>query len=133
MTEQIAKLLALMDPLPLECDGMSRMLSMLMTRDGIAHEVRIGQLRIVGDDGPFHRMIAWHMWIALPDGHLCDLRARMWLGESADVPHGLFKPGPRHQYTASAMIAPLEYNPGLFFIVTGRGIAEFPKLTTEGI
>ncbi|PWD02055.1 hypothetical protein CX658_19070 [Pseudomonas amygdali pv. lachrymans] len=37
-------------------------------------------------------MIPVHLWIELKDGRLVDYRARMWLGEVATVPHGIFSP-----------------------------------------
>lgn len=39
-----------------------------------------------------------HYWIELQDGQMCDFRARMWLGKSESVPHGVFVPEEHQQY-----------------------------------
>jgi hypothetical protein len=33
-----------------------------------------------------------HFWIKLPDKRIVDFRVRMWLGDSPDIPHGIFNP-----------------------------------------
>lgn len=80
--------LAALDALRLECDGMTRVISSLLQRDGVAHAAMVGRLDVdqVGS-------IALHHWIELPDGRRIDLRARMWLGNDARVPHGVVPSG----------------------------------------
>lgn len=73
--ENLPPLLCRLDPLPLECDGMARVLSTLLTRDDVPHQVAIGSLSVNGVG-----TIDLHWWIELSDGRVCDLRARMWLG-----------------------------------------------------
>jgi hypothetical protein len=53
---------------------------------GASHTVFIG--RLVSLDGLTRTPV--HLWIELEDGNLIDFRARMWLGDDGDVPHGLF-------------------------------------------
>lgn len=73
-----------LDILRLECDGMTRVVSALLRRDGIAHAPMCGTLNVAGvGDIPYHH------WIELADGRLIDLRARMWLGDDPRVPHGM--------------------------------------------
>lgn len=91
--QQLEQWLAQLDQLPLECDGLTRCISTLMQRDGIEHRVLVGSLAITGVGSIPH-----HWWIAMPDGTLCDFRARMWLGDDASVPHGLFVPEAHHAY-----------------------------------
>lgn len=64
----------------LECDGLTRVISTLMQRDGIHHQVCVGTLTIsnVG-------MIPIHWWIVLSDGRICDYRARMWSREEVQT------------------------------------------------
>lgn len=86
-------LLHTLDGLALECDGMARVVSTLLQRERIVHRVLVGRLAIdrVG-------AIAHHWWVALADGRVLDLRARMWLGSDVAVPHGLFKPAAHQHY-----------------------------------
>ncbi|WP_189691147.1 hypothetical protein [Pseudorhodoferax aquiterrae] len=76
--------LSALDSLRLECDGMTRVVSALLLRDGIAHVPMCGTLSVAGVGE-----IPVHHWIELEDGRLIDLRARMWLGEDPRVPHGV--------------------------------------------
>ena len=70
----------------LECDGFTLVASMLLEREGVPHQRRLGRVTVegVGD-------IAHHYWIELRDGRLCDFKARMWLGDDPGVPHGVFE------------------------------------------
>ena len=76
--------LASLDALRLECDGMTRVISNLLQRDGIGHTPMAGRLAIEGVG-----QIVPHCWIELEDGRRIDLRARMWLGDDPRVPHGI--------------------------------------------
>ncbi|MDD2223676.1 MAG: hypothetical protein PHF42_09580 [Pseudomonas sp.] len=64
--------LAPLDQLALECDGLTRVVSALLTREGVEHQMHQGAL-----ETPEGR-IGVHCWIRLPDGAICDFRARMW-------------------------------------------------------
>ncbi len=78
--ETLAERLAQVDALPLECDGLTRVISTLMQRDEIHHQVCVGTLTIsnVG-------MIPIHWWIVLSDGRICNHRARMWSREEVQT------------------------------------------------
>lgn len=109
-----------LDGARLECDGMSRCISMLCTRQGIAHEVQIGSLSVAGLGSIGH-----HWWLHLLDsGELVDLRARMWLGLDPRVPHGVFKEVPGACYvpqaTASVPVSDL-----IFEILCGYSLDSF--------
>ena len=108
-----------LDALPLECDGMSRVVSALLTRDSICHLVCTGRLEIDGVG-----VIPRHWWIELGDGVICDWRARMWLGEGASVPHGFFEPRDGVRYVALDRFV-LEYSPLVFEVLAGRPLEEY--------
>ena len=113
------------DALPLECDGLTRVLSTLMQRDGVEHRVCVGELDVenVGT-------IPYHWWIALPDGTHCDFRARMWLGESPGVPHGVFSPAVSQRYAAREERDPgsIALLPPFFHALTGAPLVGFPSV-----
>lgn len=75
------------DRLPLECDGMVNVASAVLDREGVPHLTHCGSMSVQGVG-----TIARHCWIRLPAGQILDLRARMWLGDDARVPHGVFHP-----------------------------------------
>ena len=74
---------------PLECDGLTNVLHFYLARAQIGHRVMQGYVEgAEGGDG-----ITWHRWIAIQTKSgpaIVDYRARMWLEERADVPHGVF-------------------------------------------
>lgn len=87
-----ARLQRWLDPLneaPVECDGMTRAISALLSINGIEHQTFGG---ILADDsavGSEANVGVTHFWIKLADGSTIDYRARMWLGPEA--PHGVFQ------------------------------------------
>lgn len=113
------------DRLPLECDGLTRCISMLMQREGIEHRVHTGSLSVAGIG-----RTPLHWWIALPDGRLCDYRARMWLGASDAVPHGVFAPQLRHDYLVHSVrqAAEVALHPVVFAILAERDLDSFPAV-----
>jgi hypothetical protein len=80
------ELLAPYDPLPLECDGLTRVLATVLAREGIAHRCYMGSVV----DSRTQNGSRLHFWIELPDGRTIDYRARMSMGETEDIPHGIF-------------------------------------------
>jgi len=73
---------------PNECDGLTRLIHAALDCRRISHDVLIGTLSCGDDAVP-------HWWITVPDpDHDClwiiDYRARMWLGDHAHIPHGVF-------------------------------------------
>lgn len=71
------------DKLPLECDGLTRVLDRVLTFHNIPHKVIYGTLSKGKSSLP-------HYWIQLVDGRIADYRARMWFNYEA--PHGIFNP-----------------------------------------
>jgi hypothetical protein len=107
----------------LECDGLTRIISTLMQRDGIEHRVQVGSLDVTGAGH-----IPLHWWIVLADEKVCDLRARMWLGDDPSVPHGVFVPEAHHHYTPANELMPgqVRLNPAMFVALAGKPMHCFP-------
>ncbi|MBV7542074.1 hypothetical protein [Acidovorax sp. sic0104] len=125
--EQEIKLQGLLlkfDGLPIECDGMTRVVSMYLESEGIPHEIHIGRLSVTGIG-----TTPAHFWIAFPDGRICDLRARMWLQDSAAVPHGLFRPTEAQAYIQTAKMATMPYSETLFTILAWAPLEHFLQPT----
>jgi len=119
-------ILSLLDELPLECDGLSKVASLLLTNENIPHNLNVGSVEIdeVGS-------IAYHCWISFDDGRILDLRARMWLGKSEEIPHGIFRPQQSHHYHANGYILAKDINPILLPILTGLNLEDFPRQFSE--
>lgn len=124
MSEQPERrpILDTLDSLPLECDGLSKVASLLLSRENIAHTLNVGKLN-VEDIG----QIDWHCWITLEDGKILDLRARMWLGDDERVPHGLFYPARNNVYTTEGYLNINSISPILLSILSGMHMSEFPE------
>lgn len=88
MPHELHQLLDVYDSAPVECDGFIRLAHTALINAGIQHRCMCG--RVCSNDGP--TVIPLHFWIELTDGCFVDYRARMWLGEVATVPHGIFSP-----------------------------------------
>ena len=71
------------ETLQLECDGLTKVISYMLTKKDVPHFVHTGYL-----SGPQGSII--HFWIELFDGRYIDYRAKLWQGEKA--PHGVFDP-----------------------------------------
>lgn len=128
--QQLEQWLAQFDRLPLECDGLTRCISTLMQRDGIEHRILVGSLDI-----PSVGTIDYHWWLALPDGQLCDFRARMWLGEDPSVPHGLFIPEAHHGYKVHDEMVPSKerLKPAIFTVLAGEPMERFVAFGTKPV
>lgn len=74
------------DGLKLECDGLTRVLSYVLNQHKVKHKIMIGVLYHKGN-----KVVPIHWWIILADGRTVDYRARMWAGDVATVPHGVFR------------------------------------------
>lgn len=118
--------LALLNALPLECDGFTRVVSNLLTRERIPHEVCFGTLTVVG-----RGRIGVHYWIAFDNCHTLDFRARMWFGEWSDVPHGYFIPTPSQVYNPMMVMRPLTIDACLFELLAGKPLGSFPLIFTD--
>lgn len=119
-TLELDRLLQRVEHLPLECDGLSRVLSVLLRHADCTHRVLVGSLCVDG-----HGEIPLHCWIELENGQVCDLRARMWLGSKPRVPHGRFTPAADQQYVAHGELAALHADSILFEILAGAPVASF--------
>lgn len=122
---QLQAWLAPLEGLPLECDGLSRVISILLHREAVPHSLLMGSLHVkaVG-------FIGWHFWITLPSGLICDFRARMWLGDSPDVPHGVLVPTNAMRYEAES--GPLNpCHPALYEILTERRLDDYPRFQSS--
>lgn len=117
--DRLSAWLAPLDQAPVECDGFVRLASILLTREGLEHEVHVGRLSLAGANS-----ISPHFWIALPGGLVCDYRARMWLGELA--PHGVFQPDPAHKYESKGVTSFQEDAALLFWVLSGAELYSYP-------
>lgn len=79
----LTDLLAPLDEAPVECDGMCRLIATQLFNSGIPYQAKYGTLTLQG------RIVSTHFWIEVGP-YLIDFRARMWLGDSHEVPHGVF-------------------------------------------
>lgn len=71
----------------LECDGLTQVLHRVLSDEELKHTTYTGQ---VIDKASSHT-IPIHYWIDVEDVRI-DYRARMWLGEKINIPHGVFHP-----------------------------------------
>ncbi len=107
--------------LPLECDGLTNVLSALLRREQIGHRVMHGQLEVLSVG-----TIPYHHWIELPDGRTVDFRARMWLSKVADETHGVFQPNQRQRYRGKALEHAQHFDDGfLFQVLTGAELSYY--------
>lgn len=69
----------------LECDGLTQVFHRVLSDENIQHTIYMGQVI----HKLCNRTIPLHFWIDIGDLRV-DYRLRMWLGETSDVPHGVF-------------------------------------------
>ena len=116
--QKLADWLAPLDQLALECDGLTRGVSAFLTREGIEHQAHQGMLQ--ASQG---RIL--QCWVELPDGAICDLRARMWLGE--DAPHGIFHPHESTHYESWGPLKKIDLNNSkIFQFIFGIDLDSYP-------
>lgn len=84
----LKELLSRYDACKLECDGLTRVITTVLGKEGIEHTCMVGSLTHVLRN----ETVPLHFWIELADGRLVDYRAHHWLGEGDDIPHGIFDP-----------------------------------------
>lgn len=136
LIERIQAWLDPLDSLPVECDGMTRVITALLTDNGIAHEVMGGHLTDVSPlrdkDARLGSLKAYvHWWIELPSGHLIDYRARMWMGESAQ--HGVFIKDATHvDYLNKEPANMGSYPIQILSFMVDRDLTKHPKLGLSG-
>jgi len=83
--KNIERLILKYTKLPLECDGLTKVISYILTKHNIKHIVCIGNLIIDNKS-------ILHYWIELPNKDIIDYRARMWFGNNNTIPNGIFNP-----------------------------------------
>lgn len=83
----LGKELGQYENLPLECDGLCRVLTYRLKQMKVKHQVMAGHFTVDGN-----KAVPIHWWIVLEDGRHVDYRARMWGGNHTHIPHGIFKP-----------------------------------------
>jgi hypothetical protein len=89
LTQEIKNALTVLDEFEncyLECDGLTTVISSLLTTAGIPHKVYVGRAACSG------KRISPHLWVELENGTIIDYRLRMWLGSHPEIPHGVFNP-----------------------------------------
>ncbi|WP_107670133.1 hypothetical protein [Cyanothece sp. BG0011] len=103
MIEEIRKRLDVYDSSPTECDGMTRICSTILTKEGIKHQLMLGSIIYE------NRKIEPHFWINLANNYCIDYRLRMWFGKDSNIPHGVFnvKDFPRLKYQGN----PINWEP----------------------
>lgn len=123
-TDGLELWLRALDCLPLECDGLTRVVSALLTDARVPHQMYAGSL-VIGGVGA----IPLHWWVSLQDGMTLDLRAHMWLGDDERVPHGLFQPSPSQRYVGNPQDGAL---PRIVLeLMAGRPLTAFPPIPHE--
>lgn len=128
------------DEFRVECDGMTRCISMLLQRQGIDHSIAFGSIDIAGNASQ-----NVHYWIELrhkenPEQLLyIDMRARMWLGDDSEsVPHGVFSDTQKTNYQKRDDIEPEKFtrsglgNELMFFILSNTNLNDFPLFEIPG-
>lgn len=101
------------ESLPVECDGMTRIVTYLLKQAGIRHKVMLGRISVEGK-GEFEP----HYWVELPSGEVVDYRSRMWFGNDRRIPQGVFRPeGTVVSYDGRSVSLPVSDT--VFRILTG--------------
>lgn len=105
MSNDIEVLLADYANAPVECDGFVRLAHTALTHAGVEHACFCGTLQRSGEG----KGLPVHLWIELPSGEVIDYRARMWFGDDAAVPHGVFEKGdfPDWVYSGQEITVPM--------------------------
>lgn len=123
-TDSLESWLQALDGLPLECDGLTRVVSALLSDARVSHQMYAGSLVIEGVGA-----IPLHWWVNLPGGKTLELRARMWLGDDERVPHGVFPPSPAQHYVGTPQEGVL---PRIVLdLMAGRPLSALPPVPHE--
>jgi len=75
-----------LDSCYLECDGLTTVISSILSAAGIPHTVYIGGVI----DHFTGQGMSPHLWIKVGENTFLDYRLRMWLGHRPEIPHGIF-------------------------------------------
>ena len=88
VSHNVRELLKPYENLPLECDGMTRVVTYILGKAGIRNKTMLGTIEAEGK-GEFSP----HYWVELASGEVVDYKSRMWFGNDSRIPQGVFKPG----------------------------------------
>lgn len=89
MPDRIRALLDVYDRSLTDFDVMTSVYHTVLTRENVPHVCMVGVCRYGAKRLPIH------LWIDLQgdlEGYRVDYSLRMWLGNSPDIPHGVFRP-----------------------------------------
>ena len=89
--EYLRELLVELDEANAECDGVTRLVSTLLARNDIDHQVYAGSIKRKSEIGGEDLVIGSHCWVECGQLRI-DYRARTWLGNDDCVPHGVHNP-----------------------------------------
>ncbi|QOI07880.1 hypothetical protein D5S10_29565 (plasmid) [Pseudomonas savastanoi] len=108
-----------LDALGLDCENLVRVIATLLSAKGASYEAHRGSLWVkgIGHVDPHH-------WIVLSSGETVDFRARLWLGNEAHIPHGVFTPTHAQIYTSHSTFSAVVHEV-VFFALTGVRICNF--------
>ena len=95
----------------LECDGATRVISYLLTKEGVKHKCCIGSAYLDPET------IALHYWIELTDQRIIDIKFRRWI-DNIDSPNGMFKQSDTKAIYYAARKYTVEISDLLFDILT---------------
>jgi hypothetical protein len=115
MMNSLEKTIAHIQPyeeLPLDCDGMTRVITYVLTKEQISHSVFTGTIRVEGK-GEFKP----HFWIRLETGEIVDYRSRLWFKGDGNIPEGIFNEGGVVLYDGKKVV--LDVTEVMFKILTG--------------
>lgn len=107
---------------PVECDGMARLVVTVLEKHNIPYQAMLGEIVPTGLTCSIP-----HFWVQVGD-LIIDYRARMWLGESDQVPDGVVNLADfEHLYQGRPIH--LEPLPAVMFEIMR---APFPKQLVDG-
>lgn len=109
--KEVLELLDQWDTPGLECDGQTRVFTTVLQEQAIPHTCMAGTLTHTAT----HDRVPLHFWIELPDGSTVDYRARLWLGDSHEIPHGVFRKEAYPQVVYVGLPIPLDPLPPTLF------------------
>lgn len=120
-------------PAQVECDGMSRLIAHLLSKNQIPYAVAVGRLvdlqRLNDPAVPLDAKCGvTHVWLELGYQYIVDFRARMWMGEGAQ--HGVFIPqAGRFEYRTEQRIIFDPLPEGVLQVMSGVNVSEWPHFT----
>lgn len=113
-----------------ECDGMTQICHTLLCREGIPHQTYVGVCRYNGN------LLPLHFWIDLTEqlqGWRVDYRLRMWFGELAQIPHGIFLPEDFSEVEYKGICVDPEPLPEVVFYALAMGLSDMESLPWDAM